>query len=73
MLDSWTNEPGCRRNSNSFVENQTKSTVGRVTAFVSEKVVHYVIDDREQGTARLVDRSVFTVGAQSALGPGSWK
>ncbi len=52
------------------MEDQTERTVGRVTTFVGEQVVYNVVDDREQGAARLVRCNVFAIGTQSALSRG---
>ena len=73
MSKLCVDEPSRGRNTNSVVEDQTESTVGRITTFVGEQVVYNVVDDREQRAARLVHGNVFAIGTQSALGPGSWK
>ena len=71
MSKLCVDEPSRGRNTNSVVEDQTESTMGRVTAFFVEKVLYNIVDDGEQGAASLVGCSVFAVRAQRALGPGS--
>ena len=52
------------------MEKEAKGSVGRVTAFVGEKVTDYVVDDREQSAARRIDCSTAAIRAHRALGPG---
>ncbi len=52
------------------MENKAKGSMGRVTAFVGEKVVDYVVDDGEQSAARRIDCSITSIRAHRALGSG---
>lgn len=70
MANIRTDTPDRWGNSNGIVEKETKGSVGRVTAFISEKVVHYVFDDGDHGTARRIYCSAAAIGAHGAFGTG---
>lgn len=56
-------KPGCT-NADSIVEDNTKRFVDLLATFAAVKeILLDIIDDREQGTTRLVGRGVLAIGA----------
>ena len=64
-------KPGCT-NADSIVEDNTKRFVDLLATFAAVKeILLDIIDDREQGTTRLVGRGVLAIGAGNSPGDGT--